>query len=136
MPKSVIVAAAALAVFCAASAARAADTAPAPAAAREAVAVPQDVLVRYVGRYQVTPVAVAAITVEDGQLYGALPGRPKIALSAQTPSQFFGKTANGDDAELSFEVGPDGRAVGFQLQLNGMTMSAPRIADGAQVAAP
>ncbi len=97
---------------------------PAPAAEPQAVAVPAAVLAQYVGRYRITADLEALITFEDGRLYGALTGRPPHELFAASPTRFFARDA---DAEVSFELGPDGRATRLLLRVSGQDLQAVRV---------
>ena len=132
MPKSFTCAAAAaltLVITAAASASPGASEAPPPEVPHDAVVVSPDVLAGYVGRYELAPGTVAVITLEDGRLYGAMAGGPQVRLFALAPNRFSGKTARGEDAQVSFEAGPDGHPVGMNLQLNGTEFTATRVAD-------
>jgi hypothetical protein len=125
MPKSLAAAVLALAAACLATPAPAADSG-VPPAQPQAVAVPADVLARYVGRYRVSPDVEAVITLEDGRLYGALTGRPKHELLARSQTEFVAADA---DARIVFELGPDGRATGAALTVGDQVVDAPRIAE-------
>ena len=106
---------------------------PVPAAQRKAIAVPAEVLARYVGRYGAAGQFEVAITLDDGRLFGALSGRPRHELFADSPTFFF---ATDVDAQAEFEHGSDGRATGVRLTINGQVMEAPRIPSAEAAASP
>jgi len=103
--------------------------APARTAAPE-VAVPAATLAGYVGRYRLTPQATIAITRQGGRLFGQMVnsgvGGPLIELFATSPTHFFAKAVN---AQVDLAPGPDGRATGLHLVLNGAAMTAERMGD-------
>lgn len=98
----------------------------APTVDRTVVVLPPEVLARYVGRYRIGPPLHADITLEGGKLYGALSGRPKHELFAETPTRFFATDVN---AQIVFEPGPDGRATSAVLTIEGQVAEAQRVAD-------
>ena len=98
----------------------------APASQRTAIVVPENVLARYVGRYRLTPQVEVVITLDSGHLYGAVAGRPRNELLAETPTRFFAAVA---DAQVTFDLAPDGRPTALRLRLNGQETSAPREAE-------
>ncbi len=97
-----------------------------PTAQRQGIAVPPEVLARYVGRYRIRPEVEAEITLDGGKLYGALSGRPKHELLAETPTRFFATDVN---AQIVFEPGPDGRASSLVLTIDGQVAEAQRVSD-------
>ena len=102
---------------------------PSPAIApgsQVAVRVPAATLAGYVGRYGLTPQMVLSITAQGERLFGAVNDNPLTELYGSSPTHFFARTAN---AQVDFEAGPDGRATGLTLRLNGVAMTATRLAD-------
>jgi D-alanyl-D-alanine-carboxypeptidase/D-alanyl-D-alanine-endopeptidase len=91
-----------------------------------AVMVAPKVLAGYVGRYQLTPQAVIAITLEDGHLYAQLTGQGRFEVLPETQTRVFWKVV---DAQLDFVVGADGKARSAILHQNGHNAPAPRLAD-------
>ncbi len=96
----------------------------APTAQRQGIALSPEVLARYVGRYRIRPEVDAEITLDGGKLYGALSGRPKHELFAETPTRFFATDVN---AQIVFEPGPDGRASSLVLTIDGQVAEAQRV---------
>ena len=117
---------AALAALALAPAGALAAEPPAPTAQHQVIALPPEVLGRYVGRYRIRPEVEAEITLDGGKLYGALSGRPKHELFAETPTRFFATDVN---AQIVFEPGPDGRASSLVLTIDGQVAEAQRVSD-------
>jgi CubicO group peptidase (beta-lactamase class C family) len=66
---------------------------------RKEIAVPQAVLARYVGTYELLPGFSIVVTLENGQLMTQATDQPKFPLSAESESKFFLKVV---DAEVEF----------------------------------
>lgn len=77
-----------------------------------------------VGRYQLAPNFVLAITLEDGQLFGQATGQPKFPVFAESPTSLFLKVV---EAQMTFTIGPDGHATSMVLHQNGRDMPAARV---------
>lgn len=90
---------------------------------RSAVAVPADVLARYVGVYHLRTGLDIAITVEDQQLISQGTGQPKIPLFAESPQRFFAKVL---DAQIDFVSDSDGTISRLILHQHGNDAVAPR----------
>lgn len=95
--------------------------------ARVATTVAPAVLDGLAGRYALAPGVVATITREGEQMFAQLTGQPRVAFFAEGPTRFFAKIV---DAQMTFDVGADGRATGFTLHQNGQNTPAPRLAEG------
>lgn len=91
-----------------------------------AITVEPKVLAGYVGRYQLTPQVVIAVTLEDGHLYAQLTGQGRYEVFPETPTKVFWKIV---DAQLDFVVGADGKATSAILHQAGHDAPAPRIRD-------
>ena len=98
---------------------------PAPKVERR-VQVDPKLLAEYVGRYELQPGFVIAITVEDGVLFLQATGQQRLAAEARSPTT-FGNEAVG--AEIAFERGDDQKVVRLVLKQNGMTLPAKRLKD-------
>ncbi len=92
--------------------------------ARAELALEPTVIERYVGRYQLAPGAVITITRQDARAFAQLTGQPAFEIFASAEREFFFKVV---DAQLVFEVDPDGRATAVVLHQNGMSPRAPRV---------
>ncbi len=98
---------------------------PAVVTERQAITLAPALLARCVGRYRLTPQLELVLTVEDGRLFGALSGRSKVELFAQSPTRFFARAL---DAVVDVELAPDGSVTGLRLRINGQEMTAARSA--------
>jgi hypothetical protein len=78
----------------------------------------------YVGAYQLAPNAVLMVTREGDQMYTQLTGQPKFEIFPKADREFFLKVV---DAQLTFDVGVDGKATRVTLHQNGMDLPAPRL---------
>jgi serine-type D-Ala-D-Ala carboxypeptidase/endopeptidase len=96
----------------------------APPVVRKEIAVSPEVLERYVGKYDLAPNVVIAITREDARLFVQLTGQPKFELFASAEREFFLKVV---DAQITFEMDADGRATRLILHQNGMHQPAKRV---------
>ncbi len=76
------------------------------------------------GRYQLRPELILAVTLEDGKLFGQATGQEKFPLIAESPNRLYLKAA---DAEITFTLGPGGRASSLVVHQNGRDTPAPRI---------
>ncbi len=88
------------------------------------IAVDPAVLDGYVGRYQLRPELVITITRQQAKLFAQLTGQPSFEVFASGEREFFYKVVN---AQLTFEVDAQGRAIAVVLHQNGQSPRAPRI---------
>ncbi|MGB9459013.1 MAG: serine hydrolase [Bryobacteraceae bacterium] len=95
----------------------------APIKERKAIAVDPRILESYVGRYQLAPTFVIAITREDDRLYEQATGQPKVQIFAESEKEFFLKVV---DAQITFKTDAQGRTTELILHQNGMDQRAPR----------
>ncbi len=87
-------------------------------------AVDVKVLDTYVGKYQLAPSFVIAITKEGAQLYGQATGQPRFELYAESESKFFMKVV---DAKILFVKTAQGTIEKLILFQNGQEMPGKRI---------
>ncbi len=97
--------------------------------ARVATTLAPAVLDGLTGRYALAPGAVITITRDGERMFGQLTGQPRIEFFAEGATRFFTRIV---DAQMTFDVGADGRATGLTLHQNGQNTPAPRLADGAE----
>lgn len=90
---------------------------------RKEIAVDPALLDRYVGRYQLAPNFIIAITLEGDQLFLQATGQPKFPMFAEGARDFFLKVV---DAQVTFS-GEEGKAKSLVLHQNGRDMPAGRI---------
>ena len=96
---------------------------PAPDAGRTAIALAPERLAALVGRYQIAPAVSMTITRIDDRLFAQLTGQPSFEVYPESATAFFFKVV---DAQLTFQLGPDGRAIGLVLHQNGRDLPAKR----------
>lgn len=73
-------------------------------ATRPALALPEATLARYVGRYEEQPGFAIAITREGGQLLAQMTEQDRLAIFAESETDFFYR---GSNARISFRVDGD-----------------------------
>ena len=83
---------------------------------RKEVAVDSAILERYVGRYELAPGFIIAITREGNHLFGQPTAQPRAELFAEDEHNFFLKVV---DAQVTFETDAQGRATRLILHQNG-----------------
>jgi D-alanyl-D-alanine-carboxypeptidase/D-alanyl-D-alanine-endopeptidase len=93
-----------------------------PAKGRKEVAVDTAILDRYVGRYQLAPSFVIAITREGDHLFLQATGQPRFEMFAEGEHDFFLKAV---DARITFAG--EGTPKSLVLHQNGQDMPAARI---------
>jgi CubicO group peptidase (beta-lactamase class C family) len=79
---------------------------------------------RYVGRYQLAPNFILEITREGDRFFAQATGQGRAEIFAESEREFFYKVV---DAQITFEVGGEGRATQLTLHQNGRHMPAKRI---------
>ncbi|HEU4693364.1 MAG TPA: serine hydrolase, partial [Vicinamibacterales bacterium] len=88
------------------------------------VALDPKVLEGYAGRYEFIPGGISiTITRQDARLFAQVTGQPSVEIFASGPRDFFYKVVN---AQLTFEVGADGRATAVVLHQFGKDQRATR----------
>ncbi|HEY2357025.1 MAG TPA: serine hydrolase [Phenylobacterium sp.] len=97
--------------------------APAP---HTAIEVDSKLLETYVGRYQFTPKVFMTVTRYGNRLFAVISGQAIAEIFPESPTKFFWKVV---DAQVTFEVGPDGRASGVVLHQDGRDVPAKRVED-------
>jgi hypothetical protein len=81
------------------------------------------VLERYVGVYELQPGFDLTIYLEDGRLMTQATGQNTIEIHASSETEFFAEEIG---AQLTFVLGPDGKASELILRQSGREMRAPR----------
>jgi CubicO group peptidase (beta-lactamase class C family) len=95
-----------------------------PPKQRKEVKVDATVLEKYVGRYQLAPNFIIAITHDGDRLYSQATGQPVFEIFAESARDFFVKAF---DAQLTFVVDASGRATSLVLHQNGADHPAKRM---------
>lgn len=83
---------------------------------RTAIPVKPELLAEYVGRYQIGPNFVLAVTLEDGRLMTQATGQNKLEVFAESETKFFLKAV---DAQLTFGRDEAGKVSHVTLHQNG-----------------
>jgi CubicO group peptidase (beta-lactamase class C family) len=91
---------------------------------RHAIALPPEALQALVGRYQLAPQVFVAVTRDGDHLFAQLTNEAALEIFPESPTGFFLKRV---DAQVSFLIGPDGRATSLVLHQNGRDLPAPRV---------
>ncbi|MFB9265751.1 glyoxalase superfamily protein [Bradyrhizobium erythrophlei] len=91
---------------------------------RQEIAVDAAVLDGYAGFYQLSDHAVFTVTPDEHHLVMQLTGQRSVRFFAESQTEFFAKIV---DAQVSFVVGPAGRATSLILHQNGSDIPMPRI---------
>ena len=89
----------------------------------ESVAVADQVLERYVGRYELQPGFDISITRDGGQLSAQVTGQPAVEIFASSPTEFFYRVV---DARITFRLEGD-QVVGLTLHQAGRDLPARRL---------
>lgn len=85
-------------------------------AERKEISVPQEILKRYIGTYELRPTFSLAITLENGQLMTQATNQQKNPLFAESETMFFLKIV---DAQVEFVKNEKGEVTGLVLHQNG-----------------
>ena len=92
--------------------------------ARTAIAVDPALFDGYAGRYQLAPSAFLTISRKESRLFAQLTGQLEFEIFPESPREFFYKVV---DAQLTFEVGADGRATAIVLHQAGRDIRGARV---------
>jgi serine-type D-Ala-D-Ala carboxypeptidase/endopeptidase len=92
--------------------------------ARVAIEVPPAVLARYVGTYELAPQFSIEVTLVDGSLRAQPTGQPVIRLWPESETEFFIREV---DAQITFQVDPDGTVSGLVLHQSGRDMPGRKV---------
>ena len=90
------------------------------------VDVAEEVLQRYVGRYELQPGNIINVRREGGTLFAQLTSQPEFEIFAESETKFFWRVA---DAQITFNAGEGGRIDSATLHQGGRNMPAPRLGD-------
>ena len=90
---------------------------------RPVVKLPEEVLLRHVGNYEIAHGVNVVFTLEDGHLMAKPPDEPKQRLYSESENKFFFKTFN---AEIEFVQGKPGQTMGLIFRNAGQVLKAAR----------
>jgi hypothetical protein len=91
---------------------------------RQEVKIDANLLDNYVGYYQLDPYRAFTVTRQGDGLVVEITGQDNLPVFPESPQKFFYKEVF---AQLSFNVGAQGRATGLVLHQGGLERPAPRI---------
>lgn len=94
--------------------------------ADEPISLPDSVLRRYVGRYQLQPGFVIYVTLRDGQLSARATGQSAAEIYPATATEFFYRVV---DARITFNGADDGSVTSLTLHQAGRHLAARKLAD-------
>jgi CubicO group peptidase (beta-lactamase class C family) len=92
--------------------------------ARVEVKLAAEVLERYVGVYEMSPVRTMTVTRKGEHLYGQPMGQPELELFAESEGKFFLKDV---DVLIDFQTDAAGKVTGLILHQGGRVISAPKV---------
>lgn len=96
---------------------------PLPEKPRE-VAVPGEILKNHIGKYELMPGFIIAITLEDGKLMSQATGQDKFEIFAENENNFFLKVV---EARLEFIKDDKGKTISLILRQGGMELEGKRV---------
>jgi CubicO group peptidase (beta-lactamase class C family) len=99
-------------------------TPPPPPRARTAIPMDAKRFDRFVGRYQLAPNIALTISRDNGRFLAQLTGQGALDIFPESERDFFLKAV---DAQLTFEVDAQGRAIAVVLHQNGRDQRATRV---------
>jgi hypothetical protein len=79
----------------------------------------------YVGDYRFPTGATLTITIEDGRMYGKLPGNPRAELFPESETKYFLNVPG--NPEVIFVRDTDGGVKGFTLLIEGRVMEIKKL---------
>ncbi len=97
---------------------------PPPPPEHHAITLPPEALERLVGRYRLAPLAFLTVTRDGDHLFAQLTGQNVNEIFPESPTAFFLKVV---DAQVSFVLGPDGRATGIVVHQGGRDLPGNRV---------
>lgn len=92
--------------------------------ARVEVKLAAEVLERYVGVYEMSPVRTMSVTRKGERLYVQPTGQPELELFAEAEGKFFLKDI---DVQINFQTDAEGKVTGLIMQQGGRVISAPKV---------
>lgn len=97
---------------------------PLAAPARRAIDVPESVLSRYVGTYEMAPGVTFEVTLTGGVLRGQPAGQSALRLWPESETKFFLREV---DAQVTFGTDDTGTVTGMTLHQNGRDLTARKV---------
>lgn len=91
---------------------------------RTAVELPESILNRYVGSYELAPDFLLRVTVEGNRIFTQATGQPRVEIFPMSETEFF---LTAVEAEITFTFDEKGNVTGLILHQGGMRMPAARV---------
>tara|TARA_R110000868_G_scaffold45473_1_gene151010 strand:+ start:285 stop:758 length:474 start_codon:yes stop_codon:yes gene_type:complete len=91
---------------------------------KTAIALPETLLLKYVGKYELGPGAVMEISAVANQIFAQLTGQPQFEIFAEKEDSFFLKVV---EAKIVFNNDQNGNVIGLTLLQNGREIPAKKI---------
>ena len=83
-----------------------------------------EVLERYVGVYEMSPVRTMTVTRKGERLYVQPMEQPELELFAESEGKFFLKAV---DVQIDFQTDAAGKVTGLIMHQGGRVISAPKV---------
>ncbi|MEE4178282.1 MAG: DUF3471 domain-containing protein, partial [Bacteroides sp.] len=90
----------------------------------EELQLPQEILQRYTGKYELAPGFILTVTLEDGKLMTQATGQSKFEIFARSETLFFPKVVA---ATIEFLMDDSGKTNALILKQGGQEMKAPKL---------
>jgi hypothetical protein len=94
--------------------------------APETVSVPEPVMDRYVGRYELQPGFIISIRRDGARLFAQATAQPEFEIFAESETKFFYRVV---EAQITFNSDETGKAASLTLHQGGRNMPAERLED-------
>ena len=95
-----------------------------PASQKEAITLAEEILIKYVGVYELQPSFQIEIEKQNDRMYAKTTGQPPVELFAETENSFFIKEIN---AQVVFNVDADGTVKSLHFIQRGQQMEGRKI---------
>ena len=96
---------------------------PKPRKFEDAKEVAEEIMQRYVGRYELAPGFMLTVSLKDGELMVGATNQPTLQVFAKSETEWFYKAV---DASLSFELNADNECTAVVLNQNGVKATAKK----------
>lgn len=91
---------------------------------RNAITLPQEILMKYVGVYELQPSFQIQVSVKNDRLFAEAAGQPSVELHAETSNSFFIKEIA---AQIEFNLNADGNVTGLIFSQAGNKVEGKKI---------
>jgi hypothetical protein len=94
-----------------------------PRVFEKSIVVPDKLMERYVGKFELAPKFEFTVSIDNGKLMVGLTGQPTLQVFAKSETEWFYKVV---DAKLRFILDQSGKCNELELHQNGVIQKAPR----------